>query len=196
MALAIFLAYCFGYSFTLVPLLRGGMAVKAALGLAFVADTLSITVMEIVDNGSASSGRPTRASREPRLGWKRVPPPEGASVWRDHRDRERGCAALVASRRSIDLASSDLDPRHALALARHSRQGRDSCPLLVDSVGGRTVRCVLRSAPARAAYYELLACTGVGWSRYSRCIRSVDRGRSTTRPRPLSPKALLVGDLA
>ena len=51
MALAILLAYCFGYSFTLVPLLRGGMALKAALTLAFVADTLSITVMEIVDNG-------------------------------------------------------------------------------------------------------------------------------------------------
>ena len=49
-ALAIALAYVFGYSFTLVPLLRGGMALRAALGLAFVADTLSITVMEIVDN--------------------------------------------------------------------------------------------------------------------------------------------------
>jgi Domain of unknown function (DUF4396) len=51
MALAIVLAYCFGYSFTLVLLLRGGMALRAALMLAFLADTLSITVMEIVDNG-------------------------------------------------------------------------------------------------------------------------------------------------
>jgi hypothetical protein len=51
MALAIVLAYLFGYSFTLGPLLRGGIAVGTALGLAFVADTLSITVMEIVDNG-------------------------------------------------------------------------------------------------------------------------------------------------
>jgi hypothetical protein len=50
-ALAIALAYVFGYAFTLVPLLRGGMALAAALGLALVADTLSITVMEIVDNG-------------------------------------------------------------------------------------------------------------------------------------------------
>jgi Domain of unknown function (DUF4396) len=47
MALAIVLAYCFGYSFTLVLLLRGGMALRAALMLAFLADTLSITVMEI-----------------------------------------------------------------------------------------------------------------------------------------------------
>ena len=51
MALAIFLAYLFGYSFTLTPLLRGGVAGGAALGIAFAADTISITVMEIVDNG-------------------------------------------------------------------------------------------------------------------------------------------------
>ncbi|MDQ5821301.1 MAG: DUF4396 domain-containing protein [Actinomycetota bacterium] len=51
MALAIALAYLFGYSFTLVPLVRGGLALGTAMGLAFAADTLSITVMEIVDNG-------------------------------------------------------------------------------------------------------------------------------------------------
>src|SRR5687768_13987678 len=51
MALAVVLAYAFGYSFTLAPLLRGGLALGTALGLAFAADTLSITVMEIVDNG-------------------------------------------------------------------------------------------------------------------------------------------------
>ena len=49
-AIAIALAFVFGYSFTLVPLLRGGLALGTALGLAFAADTLSITVMEIVDN--------------------------------------------------------------------------------------------------------------------------------------------------
>src|SRR3712207_5476035 len=49
-ALAVGLAYVFGYSFTLVPLLRNGLALGASLGLAFAADTLSITVMEIVDN--------------------------------------------------------------------------------------------------------------------------------------------------
>ena len=51
MATAIGLAYLFGYSFTLVPLLRSGVALRQAAGLALVADTLSITVMEIVDNG-------------------------------------------------------------------------------------------------------------------------------------------------
>jgi Domain of unknown function (DUF4396) len=49
-AVAIGLAYVFGYSFTLGPLLRGGIPVRTAIGLAFAADTLSITVMEIVDN--------------------------------------------------------------------------------------------------------------------------------------------------
>lgn len=50
MALAIALAYLFGYSFTLLPLVRGGLALGTAMGLAFAADTLSISVMEIVDN--------------------------------------------------------------------------------------------------------------------------------------------------
>ena len=49
-AIAVALAYAFGYAFTLMPLLRGGLAVGTALGLAFAADTLSISVMEIVDN--------------------------------------------------------------------------------------------------------------------------------------------------
>ena len=49
--LAVALAFVFGYSLTLWPLIRSGMSLGAAAGLAFAADTLSITVMEIVDNG-------------------------------------------------------------------------------------------------------------------------------------------------
>ena len=49
-ALAIALAFLFGYAFTFVPLIRGGLAVGAAVGIALAADTISITVMEIVDN--------------------------------------------------------------------------------------------------------------------------------------------------
>ena len=49
-ALAVILAYVFGYALTLRPLLRSGLALRPALGVAFAADTLSITVMEIVDN--------------------------------------------------------------------------------------------------------------------------------------------------
>ena len=49
-ALAVALAFVFGYALTLLPLLRARLPVGRALGLAFAADTLSITVMEIVDN--------------------------------------------------------------------------------------------------------------------------------------------------
>jgi hypothetical protein len=48
--LAIALAFLFGYGLTIVPLLRSGLGVKRALPLAFASDTLSITVMEIIDN--------------------------------------------------------------------------------------------------------------------------------------------------
>ncbi len=48
--LAIALAFFFGYLITFTPLLRAGAALAAAVGIALVADTLSITVMEIVDN--------------------------------------------------------------------------------------------------------------------------------------------------
>ncbi len=49
-ALAVALAFLFGYAFTIVPVLRSGLALGAALGVALAADTVSITVMEIVDN--------------------------------------------------------------------------------------------------------------------------------------------------
>jgi|SRR5688500_9126425 hypothetical protein len=48
-ALAVALAFLFGYALTLLPLLRA-MATVPALKLALAADTASITVMEIVDN--------------------------------------------------------------------------------------------------------------------------------------------------
>lgn len=49
-ALAVALAFLFGYSLTLRPLLGAGVAFGSALWLALASDTLSITVMEIVDN--------------------------------------------------------------------------------------------------------------------------------------------------
>jgi uncharacterized protein DUF4396 len=48
--LSIALAFLFGYSLTIRPVLRAGVAFGAALSVALAADTLSITVMEIVDN--------------------------------------------------------------------------------------------------------------------------------------------------
>ncbi|MDP8950832.1 MAG: DUF4396 domain-containing protein [Actinomycetota bacterium] len=49
-ALAVVLAFFFGYSLTMVPLLRANVALASAIPLAFASDTLSIAVMEIVDN--------------------------------------------------------------------------------------------------------------------------------------------------
>ena len=48
--LAIVLAFFFGYSLTLNPVLRAGVPVRRALPIAVASDTASITVMEIVDN--------------------------------------------------------------------------------------------------------------------------------------------------
>ena len=44
------LAFLFGYALTMLPLVRSGLALGAAIPLALAADTLSITVLEIVDN--------------------------------------------------------------------------------------------------------------------------------------------------
>jgi hypothetical protein len=49
-ALAVALAFFFGYSFTSLPLLRSGMALAAVIPIALASDTISITIMEIVDN--------------------------------------------------------------------------------------------------------------------------------------------------
>ncbi len=48
--LAVVLAFLFGYSFTLVPLLRSALGLGKSLRIALAADTASITIMEIVDN--------------------------------------------------------------------------------------------------------------------------------------------------
>jgi hypothetical protein len=48
--LSIVLAFFFGYSLTMLPLLGAGLALSAAVPLALASDTLSIAVMEIVDN--------------------------------------------------------------------------------------------------------------------------------------------------
>jgi hypothetical protein len=50
LVLAVVLAFVFGYSLTIRPVLRSGLAFKAALGVALAADTVSIAVMEVVDN--------------------------------------------------------------------------------------------------------------------------------------------------
>ncbi|MBZ9638042.1 DUF4396 domain-containing protein [Streptomyces sp. PSKA30] len=51
MVLAIALAFVFGYSFILFAVLRAGLDFKSAIKVALAADTVSIAVMELVDNG-------------------------------------------------------------------------------------------------------------------------------------------------
>ena len=49
-AISVALAFVFGYSLTLGPVLRANVPFRRAAGLAVASDTLSITAMEIVDN--------------------------------------------------------------------------------------------------------------------------------------------------
>jgi hypothetical protein len=49
-ALAVVLAFFFGYLLTSLPLLRSGMALAAVVPIALASDTISIAIMEIVDN--------------------------------------------------------------------------------------------------------------------------------------------------
>jgi hypothetical protein len=50
-ALAVALAFLFGYGLTSLPLLRAGMALSTVVPIALASDTLSIATMELVDNG-------------------------------------------------------------------------------------------------------------------------------------------------
>jgi Domain of unknown function (DUF4396) len=49
-ALAVALAFLFGYTLTSLPLLQAGLAVGAVIPIALASDTLSIATMEVVDN--------------------------------------------------------------------------------------------------------------------------------------------------
>ena len=49
-ALAVVLAFFFGYGLTSLPLLRSGMALGATIPIALASDTVSIAVMEVIDN--------------------------------------------------------------------------------------------------------------------------------------------------
>lgn len=53
--LSVTLAFFFGFSLSLLPLLQGGISLSRALPVVLAADTLSITTMEIVDNAVMAS---------------------------------------------------------------------------------------------------------------------------------------------
>jgi hypothetical protein len=50
-ALAVGLAYLFGFGLTSLPLFKAGLAFAAIVPIALAADTVSITIMEAIDNG-------------------------------------------------------------------------------------------------------------------------------------------------
>jgi hypothetical protein len=50
-ALAIALAYFFGFLLTSMPLIRARLAPRTIVATALAADTVSITIMELIDNG-------------------------------------------------------------------------------------------------------------------------------------------------
>ncbi len=50
-ALAVALAFLFGYSLTSLPLLRAKLPLASIVPIALAADTVSIAIMEVIDNG-------------------------------------------------------------------------------------------------------------------------------------------------
>jgi hypothetical protein len=50
-ALSVVLAFLFGYTLTLRPVVGAGVGFRRAAGIAFAADTMSIAIVEAVDNG-------------------------------------------------------------------------------------------------------------------------------------------------
>jgi uncharacterized protein DUF4396 len=70
-ALSVALAFVFGYSLTSLPLLRSGMAPAAVVPIALASDTVSITIMEIVDNALllVIPGALDAGLSEPRFWW-------------------------------------------------------------------------------------------------------------------------------
>jgi hypothetical protein len=50
-ALAVSLAFLFGYTLTSLPLIRAGLPLSAVVPIALAADTVSIAIMELIDNG-------------------------------------------------------------------------------------------------------------------------------------------------
>jgi hypothetical protein len=56
--LAVCLAFLFCYALTSIPLLCSGMALAAVVPIALAADTVSITIMEAIDNAVVPSPEP------------------------------------------------------------------------------------------------------------------------------------------
>jgi hypothetical protein len=51
-ALAVGLAYVFGFGLTALPLIRAGLPAGVVISTALAADTISITIREVIDNAT------------------------------------------------------------------------------------------------------------------------------------------------
>jgi Sec-independent protein secretion pathway component TatC len=54
-ALAVVLAFMFGFALSALPLVKAGLSFGSALSVVFAADTLSIATMELVDNAAMAA---------------------------------------------------------------------------------------------------------------------------------------------
>ncbi len=81
--LAVALAFLFGYTLTSFPLLRAGLALGAVVPIALATDTVSIAVMEIVDNAliAADPGRDRGRCRRPAVLGQPVGRARGGREW-------------------------------------------------------------------------------------------------------------------
>ena len=113
-ALSIALAFFFGYSLTSLPLLRSGMALAAVIPIALATDTVSIAIMEIVDNAImvAIPGAMEAGPRRDRLLRR-------ADGGPDHRGRRGAAGEPLADRARQGPRGAAPAPR---ALARGSQR--------------------------------------------------------------------------
>jgi hypothetical protein len=114
-ALAVGLAFLFGYALTSLPLFRAGLALSAIVPIALAADTVSIAIMELIDNafillvpGAMEAGLGDARFWLPLLGGFAIAWPFAFAVNRARGFRRR---RRSAARRCAAAASASGSPR-------------------------------------------------------------------------------------
>jgi uncharacterized protein DUF4396 len=123
-ALAVALAFLFGYSLTSLPLLRARLPFAAIVPIALAADTVSIVIMEVIDNGFMLlvPGAMEAGLGESQAGIRSAP--EGATLL-DARARTLACRAMrggVCALASRLVRARDLKPQSPSPVRSDGRQ--------------------------------------------------------------------------